>query len=147
MSSLTDLSAEIVNVLSNIEQEDAPAFAEINNFPNNNFGGTPAATVVPSDNQSDYATIVQDLRTYAFDIDLYIPIEQEDNGVQTSFEQMSVLYDSCIDAFDNCNDLNAQCDMLRPVTGAWGVVQSNQGELLTARIILRCAKTVVTNNG
>lgn len=147
MSNFAPLSAAIVTVLETIQQNGANAFVDIETFPTTNFTGTPAVTVVPSDNESDYATIVQNFRYYVFYIDIYLPIEQSGDGLSVVFNTMLTLADSCLDAFDMSNTLNGTCQILRPVPSAWSVVASNDGTMLTARITLHCGITVNTNNG
>jgi hypothetical protein len=153
---MQNMSAAINSVLAGITNSGDTVFSDIKEYPTTEFLGTPAATIVPSDNISDYATINQNLRTYAFFVDMFIPIESSTGGYATSFSTMRQLLDLALDAFDNSNDLNmnnqygssaeAVCDFLRPVPSSWSMVESGSGDLLMARITLQCAKTVNTNN-
>ena len=148
MSNIVTLSAAIVSVLQNVQQNGESAFADIEAYPTVQFSGTPAATVVPSDNTSDYATNVQNLRTYTFFVDLYYPLQVASaGGPSQAFAVMAVLVDTVIDAFDNSNTLNGACQILVPTPSSWQLVQSTSGELLNARINLSCKTTVITNNG
>lgn len=147
MSNLTNLSTAIKTVLQGVQQSGNPAFADIREYPTTEFDGTPAATIVPSDNTSIYSTIVQNLRTYAFDVDLYYTIQTDNDGLDNSFTVMRTLVDTVMDAFDNSNSLNNNCQLLRPVPSSWAMVQSSKGTLLNARITLQAAITVDTNNG
>ena len=148
MSNFVAMSAAIVNVLQTIQQGGAPAFYDIETYPTVNFTGTPAVTVVPSDNESDYQTIVSNLRTYVFFVDIYLPIEDETQaGLSNVFNTMLTLADTCLDAFDNSNTLNGACQILRPTPSAWSVVAANNGTMLSARITLSAQISVNTNNG
>ena len=147
MGNLTNLSSAMANVLTAVQQGGSAAFADVEQYPTTTFTGSPAATVAPSDIASDYATTVQDLRTYAFVVDLYYPIEDTNGGVANAFTQMSTLVDTTLDAFDNSNDLNNTCQMLRPVPGSWSLIETSFGTAVTARITLKCAITTATNNG
>jgi hypothetical protein len=157
MGVMQNMSDAIVYVLGTIQLSGSNAFVDVEEYPTTEFTGVPAATVIPSDNTSDYATIVQNLRTYSFFVDIYYPIGIDAGGYQKAFTTMRALVDAALDAFDNSNDLNLNnqygssaetiCDMLRPVPSSWAMVQSNGGDLLTARITLNCAKTVTTDNG
>lgn len=149
MSHFSDISTGIVTVLTAVQQAGAPAFADIQAIPTLQFSGFPAASVVPADNLSEYANIVQNLRTYVFDIDLYYPIGQQtgNGGYSKAFSVMMVLVDTVLDALDNSNDLNGVADFIRPVPSVWSMVQSAAGDVLTARITLQVAKTVTQSNG
>lgn len=151
------MSAAIKTVLLSVQLDSVPVFADIQEYPTTDFVGVPAATIVPSDNTSDYATNVQNMRTYAFIVDIYYPIESTNGGYASTFTLMRRLMDVALDAFDNSNDLNlsntfttsadAVCDFLRPVPSSWSMVETSSGDMLTARITLQCAKTVDTDNG
>jgi hypothetical protein len=151
------MSTAIVTLLGTLQLSSAAAFADIKEYPTVNFEGIPAVTVIPSDNISDYATITQNLRTYAFFIDIFYPVEGGDAGVAGAFTVMRQLVDLVLYALDNSNNLNGTnqyadslssiCDMIRPVPSSWAMVQSGAGDLLSARITLQCAKTVSTDNG
>ena len=147
MGNISNLSSEIASVLEGIQQDSSSAFADVEQYPTTTFTGSPAATVAPSDIASDYATVVQDLRTYSFVVDLYYPVEDVGVGVANAFTQMSILLDTTLDAFDNCNDLNNNCQILRPTPGNWSLIETSFGTAVTARITLKCLITVNTNNG
>ena len=154
---IQNMSTAIVAVLEGIQVSGSSVFDDVEEYPTTNFAGIPAATVIPSDNISDYATITQNLRTYAFFVDLFYPIQGENMSASAAFVMMRQLVDLVLYAFDNSNNLNGSnqypdslstvCDMIRPVPSSWAMVQSDVGDLLTARITLQCAKTVSTDNG
>lgn len=154
---MQNMSGAIKYVLEQIQLDSAPAFADVEEFPTTEFSGVPAATIIPSDNTSDYSSVTENMRTYAFYVDLYYPIQSSEGGYQNSFTIMRQLVDACLDAFDNSNDLNLNnqfgssydtiCDFLRPTPSSWAMVETGSGDMLTARITLQCAKVVYTDNG
>lgn len=154
---MQNMSAAIKNVLESTTINSQAIFADVEEYPTTDFTGVPAATIVPSDNTSDYATSTQNMRVYAFFVDIYFPIESVGGGYANAFTTMRQLVDIALDAFDNSNDLNLAnkygssydtiCDFLRPVPAAWAMVETAAGDMLTARITLQCAKTVDTDNG
>lgn len=154
---MTNISTAIKNVLTQTTIEASSVYEDIKEFPTTDFNGVPAATITPSDNTSDYASIVQNMRTYAFFVDIYIPIEGTNGGYNNAFTSMRLIVDATLDAFDNSNDLNLNnqfgssydtvCDFLRPAPSSWSMVSTDAGDMLTARITLQCAKTVDTDNG
>lgn len=149
MGHFASLSTAIKNVLTPIQQGGAAAFVDVQTIPTLQFKGYPAVTVVPADNLSDYANVVQNLRTYVFDIDIYYDIPQQAGigGYDKAFSVMLILVDSVLDAIDNSNDLNNTADFVRPAPSVWSIVQTSAGSALNARITVMCAVTVTQNNG
>jgi|SRR5882672_5446798 len=147
MSNFSILSQAIVNVLQGVQQSGAAAFADITTNPSTSFLGTPAVSAVPSDSPSDYATNVQNFRHYGFFVDIYLDIQADGSGMTVAFPIMLTLVDSVLDAFDQSNTLSGNCQILRPAPSAWSLAESADSVLLTARIILDCGTTVITNNG
>jgi hypothetical protein len=146
-SNFTPLSAAIVNVLQGIQQDGAPAFAEIVTYPTTQFAGTPSASIVPSSNTSDYATTVQDLRSYIFEIYLYLDVASDGSGMAVVFPQMLLLVDSVTDALDMSNTLNGTAQIVIPTPSEWALVESADSVLLAATIRVTAKVTTTTNNG
>lgn len=148
MGHFVQLSSAIKTVLSNIS-DPAATFADIQELPSMEFSGYPAATIAPSNTESDYANIVQNLRTYAFNVDIFYPVENPESidGYAEAFAAMRGLMDITLDAFDNSNCLDNACQILRPAPSVWLVVETGSSTMVEARITLRCALTVSTNNG
>jgi hypothetical protein len=142
---MQNMSAAIKNVLEAVTIDGQAVFADVAEYPTTDFAGVPAATIVPSDNTSDYATSTQNLRTYAFFVDIYYPVESSNGGYENTFKIMRELMDVALDAFDN--SYSTICDFLRPVPSSWAMVETAAGDMLTSRITLQCAKTVDTDNG
>lgn len=148
MGNLTNLSAAIKTVLQGVVI-GGEGFKDIREYPSLEFTGYPAATIAPSDNDSDYATTVENLRTYIFYVDVFYPVEDptSSDGYANAFEQMRKLVDVTLDAFDMSNTLNNACQMLTPAPANWTVVETESSVNLSARITLNCKATVYTNNG
>jgi hypothetical protein len=143
----TNMSAAIVQVLQGVQVNDVAVFAQVLPYPSLNFTGSPSVTVAPSDNASDYATNVQNLRSYGWHVDIYAPIEETNAGYAVVFPQMMALVDSALDAFDNSNSLNGTCQILVPTPSNWSLAQTNLGVCLQAKIILHAKQTVNQDNG
>jgi hypothetical protein len=147
MGNLVNLSGAIKTVLEGITTPEAQ-FVDIQEQPTLEFAGYPAASITPSDIESSYANIIENMRTYSFDVDIFYPIEDSvSNGYGTAYAAMRGLMDEVMDAFDNSNSLADACQILRPTPSVWVVVESGSSVLLSARINLKCATTVQTNNG
>lgn len=63
------------------------------------FGGDPAATVIPSSNESDYRSTLHNRRIYAFKIQLWVK-RGEPRDDQEAEDVLTELVDSVIDDFD-----------------------------------------------
>lgn len=150
MGNLVNLSSAIAAVLGELKDTDASAlFKDIQEVPTLEFSGYPAVTVAPSDVESDYATVVQNMRTYAFAVDIYYPIADPNSvaGYAEGFAAMRGLMDNVVDAFDNSDDLHNACQILRPAPSSWQVVETAASVMVSARVHLKCLITTPTNNG
>lgn len=147
MGNLVNISAAIVNVLQSVKQNNQSAFAQILTYPSVEFTGLPAATVAPSDTESDYQTIVSNLRTYTFQVDLYNTMQFTGDGPAVAFTTMLTLVDTVLDAFDNSDSLANTTQILIPTPSAWSVIETTTGVMLSARIVLHAKMSVNSNNG
>lgn len=71
---------------------------EVANYPKIKFTGYPAAYVVPSDNEGDYETTRENIRTYSFIVRLFY--DTKASGVEAALNALEDIVDSCLDAFD-----------------------------------------------
>ncbi len=71
---------------------------EVANVPKIRFDGYPAAYVVPSENDADYETTKENIRTYAFIVRLFYETKQ--GGVGNAISSLEGIVDSVLDAFD-----------------------------------------------
>jgi hypothetical protein len=148
MGNLVNISAAIADVMRGVIV-DGVGFTDIQEYPTLEFTGFPAVTIAPSDNDSDYASTVENLRTYAFYVDCYYPIEDptSSNGYATAFANMRQLIDVVLDAIDNSNSLNGTAQIVKPAPSFWQVMETEASVVLTARINLKTKVTSFTNNG
>ena len=91
--SWTTLRPQLKTVLDSIS-----TIEETSNSPKMKFGGYPAATVTPSDQEGDYETTTENIRTYAFMIRVFF--ETKDTSVADGISALEEVIDSVIDAFD-----------------------------------------------
>lgn len=72
---------------------------EVYDYEVEEFGGDPAATIVASENESDYRTTIHNRRIYSFKINLWVK-RGEQRGDQEVEAVMTDLVDSVLDDFD-----------------------------------------------
>lgn len=75
-----------------------PEIQEVVSYPKIKFGGYPAGYVVPSENEGDYETNKENIRTYAFIIRLFYETKQD--GIENAIKALEGLLDSVLDKFD-----------------------------------------------
>jgi hypothetical protein len=78
----------------------------------------PCAVLVPSGNASDYDTTTENMRTYAFQVRLYIPMDSR--GVEQAESTLTELIDELIDDFDQNVTLDGECLMMTAAPSEWG---------------------------
>lgn len=71
---------------------------EVSSSPKIEFGGYPAAHVVPSDSSGEYETTRENVRTYSFTVRLFY--ETKHSGVPQAYEALEAIVDSVLDLFD-----------------------------------------------
>lgn len=140
MGHINTISAEIKTILTAVQSGGSAAFVEIAEYPTNEFTGYPAASITPSEVQSDYITVAQNQRGYGFMVELYHGLDNE--AWATAFTNMRNLVDLVLDALDQSIDLNAKCDFLRAVPMEWTIQEAGQGLVLAVAIHLVAVKDV-----
>lgn len=144
MGHLTTLSSEIKTLLESIQLTGNDVFVDVLERASNKFTGFPSATIVPGETGSDYATTVQNERTYVFYIYIYLSAETPDGGdTSPQWADIRNIIDLVLDALDNSDDLNNTCEFLRPVPmQPFETATSGSGAVLVAPIRLECIKTI-----
>jgi hypothetical protein len=71
---------------------------EFYGYPILNFGGYPAAVIVPSSQDADYETNVDNQRIYAFQISIFQEIQE--GGIENALDALYDLADDVLNAFD-----------------------------------------------
>jgi hypothetical protein len=140
MGLLNTLSTEINTILTGVQVAGSPAFTEVVEYPTNEFPGYPAASITPSEVQSDYITVAQNQRGYGFMVELYYGLDQD--SWPTAFTNMRDLVDATLDALDQSIDLNGKADFLRAVPMEWTIQEAGQGLVLAVAIHLVAVKDV-----
>lgn len=125
-------------------------FEVVKKFPDLNFGGYPAATVIPSDGDVDYETSSDDQRTYAFIINIYFPITpgQEEKALDAVMQAA----DDVLDTFTTDKQLSSPSPItfptgkiiigVRPVFTSWGATDDKK--LMIAEITVSIAISTST---
>lgn len=67
-------------------------------YPALKFSGYPAATIVPSDNESDFETTTTNVRIYSFQIRIFEQIKND--NLNKAYETIEDLIDDVLDDFD-----------------------------------------------
>jgi len=122
-------------------------------YPTEDFSGTPAAVVIPSDNDSDYETNVDNQRTYAFQVSLFVDLKSGGTkDTKEAYQTMYDLIDDVMNAFDadrgftgagfspNTGETLA---VVRPVPSSWEI-HEDLG-MLEGRLIIKCFMLIDTN--
>ena len=78
--------------------ETLDTFQEVSNAPKIKFSGYPAAHIVPSDNESDYETTTENVRTYAFMVRVFY--ETKTTNMDDAYTALEEIVDSVLDLFD-----------------------------------------------
>ena len=71
---------------------------ETASFPKAKFSGYPAATVTPNENEADYETNTENIRTYSFMVRVFY--ETKSTGIADAITALEEVIDSVIDTFD-----------------------------------------------
>lgn len=91
--SFNTLRGQIKTVLDGIS-----AIQEVSGTPKLKFDGYPAAIVVPSENTNAYETNSENVRTYAFDVQLFY--ETKNTGVGDAIDKLENVVDTVLDTLD-----------------------------------------------
>ena len=153
MGGFDSIQAEIVTVVESLD-----AIQEVSNYEKSMFSGYPAATVIPSENESDFEATKERERVMAFRIRLYIEVisdkqERTGEGLKEADRIMRSLVDTVVDEFDKPANArfsgNADTDAKRvlytePVPSAWEFDEERRMRM--AEIILRVHVFVDTSS-
>ena len=77
---------------------------EVHEFPAMKFGGYPSATIVPSNNESDFETTTTNQRIYAYQIRIFQDIKN--TTLDDAYNIMYDLIDDVLDDFDKDQSLS-----------------------------------------
>lgn len=151
MSNWDSILSEIVTVLEGID-----SIENVSDYEKSQFSGFPAATVVPSEEESDFQATSERTRTYAFSIRCYQDMLSKQHpyspGLEDADRILRKVVDDIVSEFDKPANArlsgNADTDghtvvLVRPVPSTWGY--DSERNLRSAEIILRVVVHVDTN--
>ena len=98
--------------------------------------GYPAITVEPSDMESDFATTIENQRTYIFRIIIHQEIEKV--GRSKAIDILCNATDKVITTFDADITLGGAVNFLNATPSVWGEYGEGAGIVKYAEIMLRC---------
>lgn len=78
--------------------DSVPEIQEVVNVPKIKFDGYPAAHIIPSDNEADYETTTENVRTYAFMV--RIMDETKKQSLENAMLSLEEVVDALLDKFD-----------------------------------------------
>lgn len=84
-----------------IKLDSITSIQEVHDFPHQDFGGYPSATVRTMGNSSEYETTCEDQEIYAFAIQLFQDIEGEVHTAKQARRIIETLCDEVRDSFDS----------------------------------------------
>ncbi len=76
------------------------------NYEASNIEGTPALTLIPSGNESDYSSTTENIRVYGFVLRLYVDRKSGNTEEQTTEKAMRDLVDDVLNRLDANHQLN-----------------------------------------
>ena len=105
------------------------------------FSAYPAAVVVPSQNEADYASTAPDANkeTYIFTIRVHYPITE---GQDTADIALEGAIDELIETFRDRRALGDTVDWVAPVPSIWGYQDRPDGQMRVAELTIRAIKYV-----
>ena len=126
--------------------ETLDTIQNVSNSPKIRFSGYPAAHVVPSNNEADYETTTENVRTYAFTVRVFYETKQ--TSVEDAYMALGEVVDNILDLFDQ-EDQKAAADRtvgislparytfinIWAVPGVWGEMSGEQ--LIMAELSVR----------
>ena len=109
------------------------------------FSGFPAVTVIVADNDNDFWSVGENQRAFNFNIDIYQQISKstqsvDDNARQSAERIMGNVVSEMLDAFDSFVAFGGVADFLRAAPSTWDFMESSEGFMRHARIILQVVK-------
>ncbi len=106
------------------------------------FGSYPVAELLESGNEADYFTNAENLRTFAYEI--FIFVEAENQGIVAAYAALRTAVDAVLDAFDADCTLSGVADGgVDAASAGFSDFRGRGGRVAVATITLKCRKTKV----
>lgn len=132
---INDIRAEIA---SSIPTGSGQIFGAAYAYPKSTLAGFPAAVVIPSENEADYASTANDRAVFAFRVMIYYPMKKESEQEKAE-TAVGEAVGELIKIFSPRGVLST-CDWVEPVPSVWGEAVVGEGVYRTAEVTLRCVK-------
>jgi len=120
---------------------------EVYDYPKMDFGGYPAAVIIPTEGESDWETNKDDQRAYVFDVLIYYEMNQATPN--TALDRLMDVCDDVLDSFASDKQLsgislpaNKTIITVDPVFAGYETVPDK--ELLVARIKVKVIISIAT---
>lgn len=131
-----DIRAAIVEVVGEMS-----SVQEAYGYEKSTFEGFPAVVIVPTDNESDYATQQNDRIRFVFKIRAYYPIPDETKHAAAEAALEAVM-DEMLDSFRARGVLGTACDWVEPAPSKWEYEERGEAVYRVAELTLGCVKYV-----
>lgn len=137
-ATFTTLRDAIYTILSGLSGAGQPLYS-VHKAHNVVPGGFPVATVGPSDLASDFDTVSENLRTYAFHVYVWQPVENANTGEESAVGTIMSAVNSIINALDADYTLGGLADGgCFPTAGEIKMVEASGGDVIVAKITVKC---------
>lgn len=108
------------------------------------FGSYPVAEVIESGNEADYFTNAENLRTFAYEI--YIFVEAENQGIENAYTALRSAVDTLIDTFDIDYTLGGAAEGgVDAAAAGFSDFRGRSGRMAVATVVLKCRKIKSVN--
>lgn len=97
--SWSTIRPQIKTLLDSIQLNGSAAFVEVSSSPKLDFSGYPSAYVIPSGQESDYETTIENQRFYSFTVRIFY--ETRSTTVSVALDKIEEAVDAVIDAIDD----------------------------------------------
>ena len=104
-----DISTSIKNTLTAVRDNRKVVFKDILEYATNTFNGYPSVTITGKSVGAEFATTNENIRTYVFEITIYIK-----DGGATAWTQARRLQDLASNALDKTRDLGNRSWVVEP---------------------------------
>ena len=145
MTDINSLKSQITDRIS----AEVTTVKDVANYEKVGFTGFPAVSVSVSENENEFWSTAENMRSFVFDIDCFVQISKKvdtasDTAMQEAEKRMGNVVSDIIDAFDDDIDFGNAADFVNPAPSAWDYVELPAGYCRHAKITLRVEKIYVT---
>jgi hypothetical protein len=143
-TSISNIKKAIMNIIS----ASVDRVKDVSNYEKAHFRGFPAVCVFMSENENDFFSTAENMRSFTFIIRIYelledVPISDvSESAKQRAENVLEGVVSQILDEFDKRSNitLNGEIDYLIPLPSSWDIVPTPIGYCRTADIKLICNK-------